>query len=167
MIKWVWLQEDAATPLPKSWPLAKTLYWHGPVSHCVAISVGKCEGYFNQEHWMGLFPCPFSSADTPALAPPVPGHAEVALWQLWWLPQVWEHAASSPMSAELCPFSSLPDNQPMLLSMALLRLQHLQQLRRTSYHQGTLMVLLAQAGQASIAIKQLWGFLGVMRISPH
>lgn len=55
MTKWVCLQEDAATPLPKAWPLAKTLCWHGPVSLWMAIRVGRCKGCFNQGHLMGLF----------------------------------------------------------------------------------------------------------------
>lgn len=107
-------------------------------------------------YWSSCTPCPSPGAWL------VTGHAEVL---------------TASTSVAMCSFQpcvsrgSAPAPAFLIISPCCWAwpywvLQHLQQLRRKSYQQCSLMVLLAQAGLASMAIKQLWDFLGAMRTSP-
>lgn len=91
---------------------------------------------------------------------------------LRWLSESWLPPSVGPCSLQPCvsrgaaPAPAFLIISPCCWAWPHWVLQHLQQLRRTSYHYCTLVVLLTQAGLASMVMKQLWGFLGVMRIYP-
>lgn len=151
-----------------------------PAQPSVSLSVNPCwqmQGMFQPRALDGafLYPCLFSLTDT--AAPALPAHPQgpgLSQGMLRWLseswhPQVWECAAPALCQERLCSCPTFLTISPHCWAWPCWVLQHLQQLRRTScHHQCTVMVLLAQTALASMAIKQLWDFLGTMRIFfPH